>query len=146
MYDLIVYLRALQLATQHFHNLVKGPQFHEDHEFFSDVYTMLTEDYDAIIERIIGTQGESGLEIMNLISNVNKAMQGCPSIGKSNEEFYTYTKEKLYKIKGILESQCKKPDISEGTKQLLGGIADKYEVECYKIQRRLGVSVKKEEY
>jgi DNA-binding ferritin-like protein len=137
MYDLIIYLRALQLATQHFHNLCKGSTFHEDHAFFGDLYEKLESDYDSVIERIIGTEGESSLEIQQLISNVSKAMAGAPSIGKSNLEFYIYSYDKLEKIKAKLSALCKQSGTSEGTKQLLGGIADEYEVICYKMQRRM---------
>jgi DNA-binding ferritin-like protein len=67
MKDLAVHLRAMQIYAHTAHNLCARVPFFQDHAFFADTYSALEDDYDSVIERIIGTKGEqaTGLEFLN---------------------------------------------------------------------------------
>lgn len=138
MYDLLVCLRALQLMSHHFHNLAARVVFFQDHEFFAEVYGAAETGYDAVIERIIGLQGEGQLNLQQLMSNVSKKLEGVPSVGvKENKVFYQYIlKEEMYicqKVKELIASGA----VTPGTEQMLGDLADKSEIRQFKIKQRI---------
>ena len=74
MYELLITLRAGQIIVHHAHNLAKGKTFFADHEFLSETYTSLENDYDSVIERIIGTKGTDGLELTLIMSDVTELL------------------------------------------------------------------------
>lgn len=119
------------------HNLCKGATFHEDHSFFGDAYGKAEGWYDSIIERIIGLGYEDQAKLQTILSGVVSQLASAPSVGKSSEDFYKFFAGQLHEVCELMEQICKHKDISEGTRQLVGGIADEVEVLEYKIQRRL---------
>jgi DNA-binding ferritin-like protein len=138
MLEIAVSFRAMQLFAHHAHNLCARLAFHQDHEFFAEAYGFAEKSYDNIIERIIGTKGEEGLDIKNILKGVYSKLDKAPSIGvKENKIFYMFLLEQFKNANKELNDLCKKPEISEGTRQLLGGIADEVEVFVYKIQQRI---------
>lgn len=139
MLQLAICLRALQLYSHHAHNLCARVVFHQDHEFFADVYGFAETSYDDVIERIIGTQGESAsLELKGILKGVYAKLDKFPDVGvKENKIFYAAILDQKKYILDELETLCQSPELSEGTKQMLGNIADKMEVFVYKIQQRL---------
>ena len=55
----------------------------------------------------------------------------------SNEQFFEQQLAHEQQLGDMVDKLCKAKDVSEGTKQLLGNIADMSEVRCYKIKQRL---------
>lgn len=138
MYQLLVCLRALQIIAHHYHNLCARVAFQADHEFFKEVYESAEEDYDSVIERIIGIQGEDKLNLQALMMAVIKKVGEAPSVGVSNNKvFYEEVlKHEIY-ICDIVKEVISTSMISPGTEQLIGEIANKSEVRQYKIKQRI---------
>ena len=137
MIQIIAYIRAMQIATQHFHNLCARTPFHSDHEFFSGVYESLQSDYDSVIERHIGIKGEEGLELKSLMTIVMKNLEGVPSVGvKENSVFYNHLLKCEQQLCMII-SETIKQGVTPGTEQLLGDICNASEVRQYKIKQRI---------
>lgn len=138
MLNLAICLRALQLYSQHAHNLCARMPFHQDHAFFADVYNFADDSYDSVIERIIGTKGEEGLQLKSILKGVYTKLDNMPDVGvKENKAFYTAILSQQKYINDEINMLVKSEGMSEGTKQLIGGIADALEVLIYKTQRRL---------
>jgi len=138
MLELAICFRALQMYSQHAHNLCARVSFHQDHEFFAEVYNFADDSYDGVIERIIGTKGEQGLELKGILKGVYSKLDKAPDVGvKENKIFYTHILEQKNYINSELAKLCKSQELSEGTRQFLGGIADKLEVLIYKTKQRI---------
>ena len=138
MLQLAILFRAMQLFSHSAHNLCKGKTFHEDHSFFGDAYGKFEGYYDSIIERLIGFGYESHLDLGDISLGISKKLMGAPSVNvQENEEFYQYLLIQCDEALSLCGDFCKSGELSEGTKQLLGGIADELEVLKYKITRRL---------
>lgn len=131
MKDVAILLRYLQLYAHQAHNLISGPTFFQDHEFLGELYPAYEEDYDAVIERSIGLGKPINIQEVNQSAAsslpADKGMNPkiCFSSILSVEENLCRFIEKI--VKGY----------SEGTKQMLGNIADKSEVRQYKLKQRL---------
>jgi DNA-binding ferritin-like protein len=138
MLELAVLFRSMQLFAHSAHNLCKGKTFHEDHSFFGDSYGKFEGYYDSIIERLIGFGYEDHLDISFIAVELSKKLAGAPSINvQDNNEFYSYLLGQCEEALSLCGEFCKSSELTEGTKQLLGGIADELEVMKYKITRRL---------
>lgn len=138
MLELAICLRAMQLYSHHAHNLCARMVFHQDHEFFGELYGFAESSYDDVIERIIGTKGEAGLELKGILKGVYSKLGKAPDINvKENKVFYQFLLDQQMYINKELNALCKSAELSEGTKQLLGGIADKLEVFIYKTKQRI---------
>jgi len=111
MKELMYLLRAIRIYSQNAHHLVKGTPFHSDHNFFGDVYNEVGGDFDDVAERIIGLYGEEHLNLQNMLQAVVKLKN---------------------LIKQIIAS-----GVSPGVEQLIGDIANKSEMRCYKIKQRM---------
>lgn len=137
MKELLVHLRAMQLFAQNAHHLVGRVPFFQDHDFFGDAYDQHASDYDSVAERIVGLFGEEQLALSGILQEVYAKLHKAPSVGVSeNSAFFIYQlqleKELCQKIAEVCAAGA-----SEGTKQLIGDIADKSEARQYKIQRRI---------
>jgi len=133
---LAVCYRGLQLASHNFHNLVARTVFGQDHSFFGDLYPKMEDNYDAIIERIIGLYGDSSINLQNIMMMVSQKIQDAPNASQENKVFYQYCEQMLKYILSEIEQMA--PGCSQGTMNLLAGQADEIEVLLYKIGRRLG--------
>lgn len=138
MLQIAINFRAIQIFSQHAHNLCARLAFHQDHGFFSEVYNFADDSYDGIIERIIGTKGEEGLELKNIIKGVFSKLDKAPDVGvKENKVFYMFLLDQLRSNNLLIDQLCKSDQISEGTRQFLGNLADQSEIIIYKIQQRI---------
>jgi len=135
MKNLLIFLRLKQLFAHNCHNFVSKETFFQDHEFFGDLYSQAEGWYDSLIERMIGL----GLQVdpvdiqviaVNLLRDLNyKTIE--------NKSCFQITLSIQQKILNEIENLCKSKGISQGTLQLLGGIADLEEINNYKIKQRL---------
>lgn len=138
MKELLIHLRVLGMFSQHAHNLAKGPLFLQDHCFLGEIYEAANSDYDSVAERIVGTLGAEYLDLHEISK---KAFQGLFKLPanelKENKEFFEIILKQEQMTCELVESEVKNEDCSEGTKQLIGEIANQSEVRQYKIQQRL---------
>lgn len=138
LYELIVYLRAMQLFYHSCHNLTKGPLFFADHEAFGGFYSSLEKDYDDVVERAIPTEGEGVADPVKQIQEVYKILKEKNLTPvKENKDMFLKGLECEKHLCKLIDIKCKSGKISEGTRQLIGDIANASEVRQYKISQRL---------
>lgn len=131
MEEIVIVLRYMQLYSHQAHNLVKGKTFFQDHDFLGEIYPAYEKDYDDVVERSIWigkpvnimqtNQKASGL----LSEDSELSIESCLRQLLSSEKFLCSAIEEV------------KDEFSEGTRQMLGNIADKSEVRQYKLKQRI---------
>lgn len=137
MLELICTLRASQLFLHHAHLLSKGSLFIQDHEFLGELYPELEGHFDSVSERLIGLGGEKQIDLQVVTAKVAEKLKSCPSVGVAeNKTFFQKQIEFEKSICSQIEQLCA-GNLSQGTKQMLGDIADKSEIRQYKIGRRI---------
>lgn len=132
--QLVIISRAMQLYTHNAHNIITGLTFFEDHEVLGDLYPKYEVIYDSLVERMIGlnmsidlTESQSGaVSVIQRLSLTSDPKQ-CFTIILQLEEMLS---------KKVEECLASKP-YSEGTKQMLGNIADESEARQYKLKQRI---------
>jgi len=135
MIELAVKLKLLKLYAHMAHNLVKGESFLADHEFLGDIYDKMDGHYDDVIERMIGLDMEPNIAQINLEAAKRLQVTGG-KVADCHEAFGTVL-GRLNAICETIEQECKDPNKSQGTIQLLGGMADEFEMLKYKLKQRL---------
>ena len=130
-------LRALQMYSHHVHQLAARVPFFADHEFLGELYEKAEEQYDSIIERIIGLKGEDGLQLELILQGVLQRIIGLPTVGvQSNSIFFQEILKLEMEVCAYIAEEIKL-GVSPGTEQLLGNICDELEVSIYKLKQRL---------
>lgn len=130
-------LRSLQLYAHHAHNNCTGKSFFQDHEFFGEVYGAAESAYDSIVERMIGSSGNP-VDTISLVSEAAKlALQCGRDPGDCNVNFYQGILKLELAICMYVDKLCAANELPEGTRQLIGDIADKSMSRQYKIRQRL---------
>lgn len=128
----------MQLFAHAAHNLVNGPSFAPDHEFFGGAYAQHETDFDNVVERIIGLYGEQHIDFAAVTMDAAKALASMKLGGKiANEQFFQQQLAHEQQLGAMIDELCSVKGVSEGVKQLLGTIADNSEMRCYKIKQRL---------
>jgi len=129
--------RAGQFYAHHAHNNVKGILFHSDHEFFGELYPTYEAAYDGCVERYIGTCGKP-VDSLRLAGDSLDLLTDLPiECGENNHAFYQGILHVERAICTYIESCGKAAGMTEGTRQMLGNLADESEVRQYKIKQRL---------
>lgn len=137
MLELSVLVRAMQLYVHHAHLLCARAVFMPDHLLLADIYSQAEDWFDAVSERMIGLGAEKELELDAYMKAVSEKMKGMPSTNvKENSEFFVAIMGMLNELTEMVETLCKKPGMSQGTLNMLAGIADQAEVFKYKVGRR----------
>lgn len=126
-------LRFMQLFAHNAHNLIKGNTFFEDHEFLGGLYSTYEDIYDGIIERMIGIG-----ETPNLLEIQSKAVDILKQAGTSTDAKSIFTDILQYEKYICTQIEKLLPNYSEGTKQMLGNVADASEMRQYKLKQRIG--------
>lgn len=135
--DLAIQARTMQLFTHMCHNIVGRATFFSDHEHLGELYGVYETMYDNLIERCIGLFGVESFNHAQVLSHVCAKTQSLPQQLKENKNAFQAVEMLEQELRKKLEMACKLPDASEGTKQLLGGMADDSEKRSYLIKRRL---------
>lgn len=137
MKELLYLLRGMYLYAHSAHHLSKGISFFADHGFFGDVYNDIEGDYDDVAERIIGLYGEEHLKLQEVISGAMNKIIDAPSVGtKDNRVFFEYQYKLDERLKDLIK-QIIDAGVTPGVEQLIGEIANKAEMRCYKVRQRL---------
>lgn len=130
-------LRSAQLYAHHAHNNVRGLLFHSDHDFFGELYPVYETAYDGCVERYIGLC-DKPLDTIKLGHDALDLLTDLPKDGgEHNKGFYTGVLHIEKALCKYIESCVKVSNMSEGTKQMLGTLADESESRQYKIKARL---------
>ena len=133
MKELAQLYREAQLYAHMAHNLASGPSFFEDHEFFADAYTAYEKAYDAVVERMIGQS--AGQDLAQTLLDINKAACSDLEVASNNSGCLGYLL--IMEIKICAQISKDVPDSTDGTQNLLQGLADESEQRQYFIQQRL---------
>ena len=137
MMSLAVCLRALQIISHHYHNVCGKIAFHQDHEFFAEVYSAAESDYDSVIERIIGKDGVQAINLDMILTQVSAKVKAMPKSAPENKAYYEALLSQIEYINAEIGKLIDSKSVSRGTEQMIGNIADKNEVLVYKIKRRI---------
>jgi DNA-binding ferritin-like protein len=129
---LAICFRRMQLFAHNAHNLATGKTFMQDHGFLSELYAAYTDAYDDLVERMIGL-GQSA----DLSSIQQQAAASIPT-GSPFPTLLGMEKEVTAEIEEEIKEGC-----TQGTINLLAGLADASEVRQYKLGQILkGSAVK----
>lgn len=137
MEKIAVLLKAMNLFAHNAHNLAQGPTFGADHPFLGELYEAYDQEYDDVVERMVGKGMAPNLEVV-----AQKAVKVLLAVAPSNEFSESFNQilqleQKLVSsIEMYIEESSLNKTCSEGTKQLLGNIADCSEIRQYKIKQR----------
>jgi len=135
MIELLTLIRTLYFLKHNCHNLVARDTFFQDHEYLSSSYEMSLKHYDSLVERIIGLGHVP--DLVSIQVNASQKLKSIPLSYASNKEcFYTILTINKAILQNI-EQICKAAEISQGTLQMIGTIADEIEIENYKLGQRI---------
>lgn len=130
-------LRALQIYGQHAHNNCIGKSFIPDHGMFADSYEAAAADYDSVIERMIGSSGKP-VDTISIAADAVKLCGQCSrEPGDCNVSFLQGVLKLEMAIATMIDRCVAGEKLPEGTKQLIGDIADRSMSRQYKIRQRL---------
>lgn len=133
MDHIAIQLRALQFLAHRAHNVVKGPTFMQDHEFLGELYPAYEGEYDDVVERVIGL----GTEQLN-ISKVNQEAARISAVYEKSTDPDVFFRVLLQGEKDLCALIKKAvPSATDGTQNLLQGIADSSEKRIFKLKQRL---------
>ena len=131
MNELAACFRFMQLYAHMMHNVCYGDTFMQDHAHFGDLYPAYESAYDGLIERMIGL-GESP-DIIKINKDAFEELSNY-SEASNDDGFKTI----LDYEKAVCAQVEKIKDLgSEGTKQMLGDLANQSEIRQYKLNQRL---------
>ena len=136
--NLAVRFRAMQLASHNFHNQIQGNTFAADHEWLGELYGTYEGIYDGIIERMIGLGVYAGSLKSYQIEAADKASVISSVEASTPETMFSALLSAERAACAEIQVLMKDTDLSEGTKNMLAGIADAAEVRIYKFQQRIG--------
>ena len=133
MNELAVKFQLLNFFAHMAHNVSYGATFPQDHAFFADIYDKADDHYDSTVERMIGLGFNPNIQqIVAEASNRFKPMKAA-----DNDEMFQQIVSQINAINIGLGAICKAGDITEGTRQMFGSMADEWEVVKYKLKQRL---------
>lgn len=125
-------IRFMQFYAHNAHNLIKGSTFFQDHGFLGELYPKYEEIYDSLVERIIGAD-----ENIDLIKINQIAFDTMKEAGISDDPKKIFTNLVNFEDYICIQIEELVAGYSEGTRQMLGTIADESEVRQYKMKQRL---------
>lgn len=137
MIKLAVHIQAMRFMSHFFHNICARVAFFSDHSFFNEHYNQMDSDYDDVIERYIGLFGSETLNLNTLISLSHEKIKSLPSQFNENHAMFNIILNLENELINMCKIICLNPNCSEGTKQMIGDIANMSEIRIYKIKRRM---------
>lgn len=133
MTELAVLLRFKQFLVHNMHNEASRVAFLPDHDYLGEIYGKAEGQYDSVVERMMGLSQPIDLKNVQMM-----AVQKLNAVGPSKDDTAMFgTILGVNKqILNLIEMMCKSGKLSQGTLQLVGGIADEIEGEGYKLVQR----------
>jgi DNA-binding ferritin-like protein len=133
-----VTLRAVYLMHQAAHWQTKGPSFVGDHKLFGDLYSATLDEIDMVSERAVG------LGDPLLVCPLKTSQLALELLEAFGRECDVPEPDKLVQLsleaeRALLQviASAMKGDMTDGTQNLLQGVADKHETHVYLLQQRL---------
>jgi DNA-binding ferritin-like protein len=133
--QLAALFRFLQLFTHAAHNLASGCTFFADHAFLGELYGEYEGIYDSLIERMIGLGMNPS--ITEITAAANQMITAAGEISDQDDSAFIQIMNSENKARALVEMAFADRSFSQGTLNLLAGIADDSEIRSYKIGRRL---------
>lgn len=132
MQHLATLYRTAQFLAHNAHNLASGPTFFEDHEEFGKLYPAYEGAYDDVVERMLGLGQTPNLD---KILDDSARLASAAGEGKDSAERFSG----LLKMERLIQAEIKGlvPDASNGTQDLLQGLANDSEKRVYLLGRRM---------
>jgi len=134
MEQLAILLKSLNVYSHNAHNLCKGSLFFADHAFLNDVYSQADGHYDDVVERMIGLGQTPDLVKINLMAV--DAIKSHPQNPPENKVYFQVILSQCEAMCQHIEQLVKTPGMYEGTRQMIGNIADELEMLKYKLKQR----------
>lgn len=131
--NLATYLRSMQLYYHNCHNMTKGSSFVGDHNLFGELYPELENQYDSLVERIIGISDQP-LNLFEMNSKSGLLMKNLPQQMSNDDMFRNGLNFEKQLIR--LCEEIDKSGFSSGTRQLVGDLANSAEMRVYKLKQR----------
>ncbi|HAB98234.1 MAG TPA: hypothetical protein DCE71_00210, partial [Parachlamydiales bacterium] len=123
------FLRHLQFYAHIGHNVLGGKEFLPNHAFLGELYAGYEDDYDAVVERMIGTGVK--VDLVKIHEDALKNLEE-PSTYEDCFEYILKKEEELCKNLVKISEES-----SIGTQNLLSDIADRSEMRQYKLKQIL---------
>lgn len=145
MRGLLAYTRALYQMYLGFHWESSGCHYYSDHLLYQRLYEGVQGEIDQLAERILGTDSSNGLDPVTDVEAAAKMLGGMTSDSSGPGDF---PEEAIRAEETFLELLTKtiKDGVSDGTEDLLQGIASQHEEHLYLLRQRAktaGISVNK---
>ena len=133
-------LHALQLLHQAAHWQVRGPTYYGDHLLFQRLYDGIPKEIDSVGERTVNT-GDPRLVCPILVANLSAELlqgwgKGHGKVEQATELVGLSLRAEKEFVLAISQALAQAP-ASDGTQNLLQGIADAHEGNVYLLQQRL---------
>jgi DNA-binding ferritin-like protein len=132
--ELAVTYRALQFFAHIAHNLVGGESFFSDHDFLGTAYGDHASAYDAIVERIVGS--DLAPDLFSITADAAARVQSFRD-AKGTQAMLTVLLDGEREAARQIDAAIASGGLSQGTINLLAGLADAGEVRIYKLRQRL---------
>jgi DNA-binding ferritin-like protein len=134
-------LSILHSAEQHYelaHWKVCGDSFYGDHLLFERLYDNISDETDALAERLVGLCGHEVLHESRHLRVMYKFMDKWKSVSDCPFRRSLYIERSLVKfIEGLHRKMDQSGDLTLGLEDLLAGLASQHETHLYLIQQRL---------
>lgn len=148
MLTLIAILRALNIGYHHAHVNVSGGNYYGDHLLLQRLYQEISsiDEIDGLMERLKGlfpTQSVRMGDVLDLIDQEYEIISGIDAVGDNKQKFQALLRLEmrlqsvLTKVIQALEDGSIIGNGTDGTVNLLQGIADSHQTAVYLIQQRI---------
>lgn len=122
------HFRAMQLLAHNAHNLISGPSFLSDHDFFGVLYGEYEASYDRVIELLIGN-GEKP----DLVALQTEAVGKLSSLSQENHFKAVLAAEE--QLQSAIEDFAK-TNPSQAALNMAGDLGEMSKVRIYKLRQR----------
>lgn len=137
---LVAVLRTAAIVHQSHHWQTSGPSYYGDHLLFERLYNDSQPFIDQVAERTIGSGGNPDLLCPKVqTALMDKITDQCPTVSTSSEMVGCSLEVErcvLNCVNDARETLENKGQLSNGTDNLLQGVADKHEEFIYLLQQR----------
>ncbi len=131
-------LKALYDAYYSAHWRSYGDPYYGDHLMYQRLYGDLVDEIDSIAERALGITGNDAIvEPTTLLSTEMSCLKALVMPGEFAGSMLEAEKRFLQRLKTMLDTLRAGALLSDGTENLIQGIADKHEEHVYILSRRI---------
>lgn len=137
---LVAMLRAVYQVHQGAHWQTRAQTYYADHLLFQKLYEATLPEIDSVAERTIGS---GGLALLNPTSQSARttefidAVRGSGAKVPNAHELVAVSLSVENMLLQLIDEVLSLPGVSQGTQNLLQGIADTHEGHIYLLQQRL---------